>query len=172
MVKLLGALKAVPFMLSLLVSPVEGAPSGSAVETKQEFILVMPTKAKKKVRGTFEFLGFKLQGKLNTNIDPTLRNALLEYTGPKIQITSLRRHWGTKSQHEHGKAVDLEFSHELIHWLVSEEGRLWRDKFGFTFYIEDRPGRKSLIPYKEDPVFSEFVFENRHATGPHIHLNI
>lgn len=172
MVKLLSALKAAPLALSLLVSPVESAPNGSVVEMKQEFTLVMPVKAKKKERGAFEFLGFKLQGALNTNITPQLRTALLEYTGPKIQITSLRRHWGTNSRHEHGKAVDLEFSHELIHWLVSDEGKLWRDKFGFTFYIEDRPGRKSLIPYKEDPVFSEFVFENRHATGPHIHLNI
>lgn len=170
MIKLISALKALPLVLALF-APVQVTPNNANVEVpKQEFVLVMP--AKKAAPYSKNFLGFRLLGRLNTNIHHNLKLALTEYNGPKKAITSLRRNWRTNSKHNCGKAVDFEFDHSLIEWLVSEEGTAWRNKYGFTFYIEDRPGRKSLIPYKQNPVFNEYVFENPNATGPHIHLHL
>lgn len=119
-----------------------------------------------------EFLGFQLQKPLNTRIHETLEKALLSYQGPKVMITSLRR-FGTVSKHCCGKAVDFEWSHELIEYLVSEEGTAWRNTNGIkTFYIEDRPGSKLLKPYKNNVSYQQYVFENPAASGPHIHLNL
>lgn len=128
-------------------------------------------KAKRHRLSSGTFLGFKLQTALNTNVSNTLRTALQEYSGPKTSITSLRR-FGTKSKHCCGKAVDFEWSHELIEFLVTPEGTAWREKYGFTFYIEDTPRSPLLTPYKKDVNYSKYVFENPKATGPHIHLNL
>lgn len=76
---------------------------------------------KKSIRRT-EFLGFKLEQPLDTRVDPELQEALNDYTGPEIKVTSLRRHLNNKSKHNIGKAVDFQFSDELIRWLISEEG--------------------------------------------------
>jgi len=117
------------------------------------------------------FLGFRLQQKLNTRVSTTLREALLDYREPKVPISSLRRH-GTNSKHCCGKAVDFQWSKELINYLITPEGTAWRDKYGFTFYIEATPGSACLVPYKNDTNYSKYVFENPNATGPHIHLNL
>lgn len=128
-------------------------------------------KAKKPIRRS-EFLGFKLQtNAINTRIHGTLEKALLDYNGPKVPISSLRRH-GTVSKHCCGKAVDFAWSQELIDYLVSEEGTAWRVAHGINFYIEDKPGSKKLTPYKNNPTYNKFVFENARASGPHIHLNL
>lgn len=119
------------------------------------------------------FLGFTLWGRVNTNgISEDLIEALENFTGPKVKITSLRRNWKTKSQHNHGRAVDLEFDHALITWLISDEGQSWLRSHGLNFYIEDRPNSKKLLPYKQDVDTLPFVFENPSATGAHIHLNL
>jgi hypothetical protein len=79
----------------------------------------------KRVKKTYrkEFMGFKLRGgRFNFNISEKLESALLDYSGPVVGINSLRRHWSKKSKHYVGRAVDMEFSHELIEWLVSEDG--------------------------------------------------
>lgn len=117
------------------------------------------------------FLDYRLQQNLNTNVTHTLKEALREFSGPKVPISSLRRH-GTKSKHCCGKAVDFQWSHELIEYLVSPEGTAWREKYGFTFYIESTPRDPCLTPYKNNTNYSAYVFENPNATGPHIHLNL
>lgn len=92
-------------------------PNGSSMNAKQELVLVIPEKVKQeKKKAIFKdtFLDFKLWGKCDTRVSPQLINSLKSYSGPKVKITSLRRHWGTKSRHECGKAVDMEFSHALI----------------------------------------------------------
>lgn len=38
-----------------------------------------------------EFLQFKLLGSVNTNITEAFKNALLDFNGPVVRITSLRR---------------------------------------------------------------------------------
>lgn len=124
-----------------------------------------------RVKMASTFLDYKLQRRLNTNVTATLKTALAEFKGPKVPISSLRRH-GTKSKHCCGKAVDFEWSTDLIDYLVSEEGTAWREKFGFTFYIESKPGASCLKPYKLKENYKEFVFENPAASGPHIHLNL
>lgn len=118
------------------------------------------------------FLGFVLWGTKNTNISSELRLALEAYQGPKVMITSLRRHWGTKSNHEHGKAVDMQLTTDLTDWLVSEEGQKWLENHSLKFYIEDVPKADSLWVYKKSDTFSKYVFENPNATGPHIHIEI
>jgi len=126
--------------------------------------------SQKCVSGTF--LGFALWGTKNTNIHDDLEEALISYSGPKVKITSLRRHWGTSSKHECGKAVDMEFCHDLIDWLVSEQGQSWCETHNLKFYIEAKPKAKVLQPYKSSEVYAAYVFENPHATGPHIHIEI
>lgn len=70
------------------------------------------------------FLGFVLYKDVNTNgISSALTGALEAYTGPKGLITSLRRNWGTGSDHEKGRAVDFDLSGELVDFLVSEDGK-------------------------------------------------
>lgn len=81
----------------------------------------------KKIRKTYrkEFMGFKLRGsKFNFNISEKLEAALADYSGPAVGINSLRRHWSRKSKHYVGRAVDMEFSYELIDWLVGKEGTI------------------------------------------------
>lgn len=118
------------------------------------------------------FLDFKLLGKVNTKVSCSLESALADFTGPKVRITSLRRHWNSHSQHAHGNAVDFEWSTELITYLSTPEGIAWLDSHNLMYYIEDRPGSRLLIPYKSNPETAPFVFENPSATGPHIHIGI
>ena len=117
------------------------------------------------------FLGFKLEQSLNTRITQELKDALVDYSGPKSPISSLRR-FGTRSKHCCGKAVDFAWNKDLIDYLISPEGAAWREKHGMTFYIESTPKDSILLPYKKDTNYSQYVFENPKATGPHIHLNL
>lgn len=114
----------------------------------------------------------KTHGKLNTNITPELKLAMDTYEGPTVLITSLVRHWNCKSAHAHGKAVDYNWSEALIDYLVTSKGKEWLAAHSLMYYIEDRPGSKKLLPYKASEIHSKFVFENPHATGPHIHIQI
>lgn len=118
------------------------------------------------------FLGFILWRVKSTEIHEDLEKALTGYSGPKVKITSLKRHWGTKSKHECGKAVDLELCPNLVNWLCTSDGIAWLESHNLKFYIEDRPNSKSLEKYKADEVYSKYVFENKRATGPHIHIEI
>lgn len=133
---------------------------------------VVITAKKQRVHLKKEFLGFKLLGQCDTRIDDQLKGALSAYTGPNVQITSLRRHWNSSSQHTYGKAVDMEWSGELIDYLVSEEGKLWLDQYNLMFYIEGKPGSFELRKYKVDSRYSQYVFENKRATGNHVHIGI
>lgn len=85
-------------------------------------VTIIAKKIKKKVYRINEYLGFKLRGLVNTKISERLKLALADYSGPKVGINSLRRFWSKSSDHYTGNAVDFEFKHELIEWLVSEEG--------------------------------------------------
>lgn len=157
--------------LTPLNKPVKGTTLAGEITFERELEVIEISAKKPRHFKKKEFLGFILQRELNTNIHKSLETALLDYSGPKVKISSLKRH-GTKSKHCCGKAVDFEWNEDLINYLVSEEGTAWREKHGFTFYIEDTPRSKKLLPYKSNPKYSEFVFENARATGPHIHLNL
>lgn len=128
----------------------------------------------KRIKRSFSttFLDFKLLGKVNTKVDPALETALADFTGPKVRITSLRRYWNNTSQHAHGKAVDFEWSPELIEYLTSAEGIMWLEKHNLMYYIEDTPGSRLLKPFKQDTTTAANVFENPRATGPHVHIGI
>lgn len=147
---------------------------GTAANAPMTFSYVLPevvvTAKPFKTRKTF--MGFNLLGRCDVNVSSLLKEALTTFPGPKVRITSLRRNWNSNSQHNHGKAVDMEWSEELIDFLVTEEGSTWLSSHNMMFYIEDRPGSVKLRKYKQDPKYSEFVFENPHATGPHVHLGL
>lgn len=112
------------------------------------------------------------------NVDRYLQNsfckALDSYTGPVgVLITSMRRKYCTHSKHSTGNAIDINMNADgqrMLYWLISIEGINWLDDHGLSFYIEDRPNSKKLIKYKEADEFKEYVFENNHATGLHIHM--
>ena len=161
-----------------MVLPVTANIANPVPVTEYSIELSHVTVTAKKIRKnkTMSFLGFRLQKCLDTSVNPKLKEALIEFKflgGPDVRISSLVRHkWSSKSKHRCGKAVDFEFSHELIDWLVSEVGKSWMEKHGMTFFIEDVPGSKVLKPYLQDVKYVKYVFENPYATGPHIHLNI
>lgn len=171
---LLTNLKQCLFIITIAISPLNKNLSGSnsnsfcIPEIKLEEVVV---KAKPVTRTSKTFLGFELQQPLNTNISSRLKEMLKSYSGPKVRINSLRR-FGNKSKHCSGNAVDLEWNTDLINYLVSPEGQQWINQWNLTFYIEAKPGDKCLLPYKKDKLYSEYVFENPSATGPHIHLNL
>ena len=129
-------------------------------------------KVKKFTHSGSEFFGYKLMKGVNTQVTDNLKTVLSNYSGPKTMITSLKRNWNSKSQHNHGNAVDFNWDENVIDYLVSEEGKRFLKTNNLAMYIEDRPGSKKLVKYKNDEKYSKFVFENPHATGPHIHLNI
>ena len=119
------------------------------------------------------YMGYVLcPGVNNHNINPKLKSVLENYNGPKPLVTSLRRNWNTKSQHNHGKAVDFAWSEDMIDYLVSDEGQRFLEKFNLTFYIEDKPGSKRLNKYLKDAKYKKYVFQNRNCTGPHIHIGL
>jgi hypothetical protein len=142
--------------------------------------VVISAKASKKARTPRKvilngYLGFGVEGKVDTSVTVSIKEALNTYSGPKTKITSMRRHWGNKSAHEHGKAIDLSFDRNVIEWLVTEEGKNWLKEHSLLFYIEGRPGSKALKPYLANEVYRPFVFENPNAsgrTGDHIHIQL
>lgn len=127
---------------------------------------VRPRRTSKVCAGTL--FGFILYTPVDTTMKSEFRLALQEYTGPAVKINSLKRH-GTRSAHCKGLAVDLEFSPQLIDYLVSEEGQVWLKNHSLMFYIEGKPGSRKVRSYQRD-VYAEYVFFNPEATGDHIHI--
>lgn len=141
---------------------------------KEVTVVAKKTKAPARKR-VAELCGFKLTGGLNANVSDKIQNALETYKGPKVLVTSLKRNWNRKSDHFHGNAVDFEFSHDMIMYLISEEGRQWLEENGLYFYIEGRPGSKKVKEYLGDANTAPHVFFNPNArgrTGDHIHLGV
>lgn len=118
------------------------------------------------------FFGFLLYTPVDTNISSEFAIALSDWKGPVAKVNSVRRHSNCKSQHYHGKAIDLAWDETVIAFLLSEEGRSWLKEHEVTFYIEGKPGSKKVRRYLYDEVASEYVFFNPNASGDHIHLNI
>lgn len=118
------------------------------------------------------FLGFLLYMPVDTNISNDLRSALAAYSGPQVKINSLRRNWNTNSDHERGRAVDLEFCPRLIEYLVSEDGQQWLASNSLSFYIEGKPGSSRVANYLADNRTRPYVFFNPLATGNHVHIEI
>lgn len=92
-----------------------------------------------------------------------------DYKGPTVKVNSLRRNWNHSSEHYHGRAIDLELSHDLITYLTSTEGKRWLDTHQLMFYIEGRPGSKRVKAYEKEET-AQYVFFNPRATGDHIHI--
>lgn len=108
---------------------------------------------------------------VDTSIATSFKEVLLSYAGPKVRVNSLKRGYNRSSQHYHGKAVDFEFSSELIDYLVSDAGQQWLIRHNLTFYIEGKPGSGRVAKYYQRAQYKRFVFFNPLATGDHVHIN-
>ncbi len=115
------------------------------------------------------FLNFVVWEPVDTSVTQEFYVALREYAGPVVRLNSLKRP-GKKSKHCHGNAADLELTHELVEYLLTEEGQDWLFNHQLQFYIEGKPGSRKVRKYYSDPKYSNFVFFNSHATGDHIHV--
>lgn len=69
------------------------------------------------------FMGFILYTPVDTTLTPGFKAAIASYSGPKVKVNSLKRRYNVHSDHFHGNAADLEFSSDLIEWLVSTNGK-------------------------------------------------
>ena len=111
---------------------------------------------------------FRLDGGVDGRIDIELLAALMDmnYVGDAVTVTSIKRNWSIKSYHWSGRAIDIRWddnSKKLASWLNSEDGRDWLAAYGIKFQIEN-------VPEKEWRDSELGYVYNKHATGPHIHL--
>lgn len=137
-----------------------------------------PTKKPtKRAHKTMNLNGFSIAGDVDRWLNNKLYSALSKYEGPKALITSMKRSkakWA-HSLHSKGLAVDIRLDDagsKMLEWLISPEGTAWLVDHKLDFFIEDKPGSNKLVPYKADQKYSDFVYENRSATGLHIHLYV
>lgn len=111
----------------------------------------------------------------DTRIHSDLHEALLELNVPVLS-TSLKRgsysFGNSKSKHRIGKAMDLALNkegYEFLDWIITDEGIVWREKYGVTVYIESK---KYALKNNLKREFRQFFLRNKYATGNHIHLEI
>lgn len=154
----------------LLPNNIGNASNSSPIYTRTLPEVVIKTTKVKRISCNLH--GYTLLPGVNKSITNTLEEALKAYKGPKPRVTSLRRYWNYTSKHAHGKAVDFEWSSEMIDYLVSSEGQEWLSTYNFEFYIEGKPGSPKVRQYKGIEPYSQYIFENPNATGDHIHLHI
>lgn len=111
------------------------------------------------------------------DISKELYTALVDYsmypTSPdSILVTSAKRNWNFKSRHFHGDAIDLRADKNLqkfLDWIGTSDGNEWLKKNNLNFYVEDSWHSPFLYPWKESAI-EDYVFVNKNATGPHVHL--
>ena len=129
-----------------------------------------PSKPKKSSMMSFE--GFRVASNVDRYLHSSLCSALKSYTGPgSVLITSMRRKYCTHSKHSTGQAIDINMDkhgRNMLEWLVTNEGQNWLESHQLSFYVEDKPKSRRLDEFRER--FSEYIFENRRATGLHIHM--
>lgn len=109
---------------------------------------------------------------VNPYIRKELYAALLELDN-SITITSAYRPNNSKSYHAYGKAVDVRLDDEgmeFFKWLITPEGFAWREKHNIRFMFELH--NRELLKNYSGKVFKPYLFYNRKATGPHIHLEL
>lgn len=129
-----------------------------------------------KKNGRFVGTNLRLRHKsIDTRISPQLYAAFLDCTGPSIDVNSAVRHTNHRSQHASGEALDIRYDEKGIafaHWLISEQGTEWRERFGVSFYVEGSSVSSPIFKSLNSPEFKPFYFVNRGATGPHLHIYI
>lgn len=119
--------------------------------------------------------GFRVSSSCDKYLDEALHMALSSYIGSERPlITSMRRSFCSHSKHRSGKAVDINMDtagREMLKHLITEEGKMWLSSNNLSFFIEDKPGSKRLREFRTEE-YKDYLFENRGATGLHIHLYI
>lgn len=128
--------------------------------------------SKPKKSSMMSFEGFRVASNVDRYLHSSLCSALKSYTGPgSVLITSMRRRYCTHSKHSTGKAIDINMDkngRNMLDWLISSEGLQWLSEHNLSFYVEDKPRSRRLDEFRER--FSDYIFENKHATGLHIHM--
>lgn len=112
---------------------------------------------------------FTMRDCVNPLISKKLYLALVEYQGPNLLVSSGRRDHNPRSDHFSGDAIDIsaKSSKALITYLESTSGKEWLKEHNLGYYIEDRTNSSFLNAFR-----SPFVFLNRNASGPHIHVYV
>lgn len=101
-------------------------------------------------------------------VNPLILQALDNYEGPSIKVTSGLRHSGYKrSLHRIGKAIDIHYNKNFVMWCNTDEGKKWLNDYNLEFFVEDTHDRDFDQP-ELDKRFRIIPW----ATGLHIHINI
>lgn len=111
---------------------------------------------------------FLVAKQVDPKVHMDLYEAMLDYTGPPVSITSMRRDHSHGSLHAQGKAIDIRWNENaklMARWLLSEEGRRWIECNNLKIYFENIPE-----PEYRRGEFKRFYMHNPHATAPHIHI--
>lgn len=127
---------------------------------------------KSKKSSIMSFEGFRVASNVDRYLHSSLCKALKSYNGPgSVLITSMRRLYCKHSKHSTGEAIDINMDkhgRNMLEWLISPEGLEWLQDHKLSFYVEDKPRSCRLDEFRDR--FSEYIFENRRATGLHIHM--
>jgi len=126
---------------------------------------------------SFPATKFQFVKPVNGDISKELYAALLDYSmipsaPDSVGVTSGKRTWTFRSRHYHGDAIDLRANENLqnfLAWIETDEGNDWLERNSLHFYIEDTWHSPFLRPWEETSI-DDFIFINRRATGPHVHL--
>lgn len=136
---------------------------------------IAPLRRKQRETLTFTKLQhehFDIVTSATNQIDKKFATVLQNYDGPNVLVTSIKRSYNRKSKHFVGKAIDIDFSADIITYLKSEEGRKFITDFDLTVFIENNRLCSTLRELKKDSLLAELVFVNPNATGLHIHINM
>jgi hypothetical protein len=81
-------------------------------------------------------------------VNDQLVEAIRNYSGPDIKITSGLRHSGyRRSLHRVGKALDLHYNEEFIMWCETDKGKSWLKEYNLEFFVEDyKSSTKETLP--------------------------
>jgi hypothetical protein len=128
------------------------------------------TKSRKSSILSFE--NFRVASNVDRYLHESLCSALKSYTGPgSALITSMRRKHCKHSKHSTGEAIDINMDkngRNMLKWLITDSGQQWLVEHELSFYVEDKPKSRRLDEFRE--TYSDYIFENRGATGLHIHM--
>lgn len=112
----------------------------------------------------------------NVAMDKSLYAALVHCDGPPVTLTSIRRNYNPRSHHYHGKAIDIRLDNQgmnFANWLVTPEGKAWRDNFDVKFYVEDAHHSSVLkTTFALHSALWQHKLINEKASGPHLHVEI
>lgn len=132
------------------------------IDTSHTYTIPSETKALVSTKNTVSWQASR------NKINNTIIEALENYRGPELIVTSGHRHWGGPD-HRKGHAVDIHYTIDVLNYLTSEVGEAFLNLYNLEFFVEDKKRKtKNDIPNNALPHWRWIPW----ATGLHIHLNL